>query len=147
MAKEIKFKVNKNGCHICTSHCVDGEGYVTCMREGKTRPIYRHIYRFYKGAPRKGLVIRHTCDNRRCINPDHLIIGTHQDNVKDRVARGRSAVGVRNGRSKMKPIDVLKVYRDKRSSRTELAQRYGVDNQVIRKIQLGITWRCVTDSL
>ncbi len=142
--KEIKFKVNKNGCHICTSHCVDTEGYVICMRNKKRRPIYRHIYRLYKGAPRKGMVIRHTCDNRRCINPEHLILGTHQDNVKDRVKRGRSANGIRNGRAKMVPKEVLKVYRDKKSSRKELAEKYGVDKQVIRKIQLGITWRAVT---
>ncbi len=142
--KEIKFKVNKNGCHICTSHCVDGEGYVICMRNGKRRPIYRHIYRLYRDAPIKGMVIRHTCDNRQCINPDHLILGTHQDNVQDRVKRGRSANGVKNGRSKMTPAKVLRVYKDKKSTRTELARRYGVDRQVIRKIQLGITWRCVT---
>ena len=142
--KEIKFKVKKNGCHICTSHCVDEEGYVICTKKGKTSPIYRFIYRFYKGEPKKGMVIRHTCDNRKCINPEHLIIGTHQDNVRDRVARGRSAKGLKNGRSKMTRQAVLKVYNEKKTSRTELARRYGVDRQVIRKIQIGETWRCVT---
>lgn len=144
MTKEIKFKVGKNGCHICTSHCVDEEGYVTCTREGKRRPIYRHIYRFYKGIPKKGMVIRHTCDNRRCINPKHLIIGTHQENVKDRVKRDRSAKGKKNGRSKLTERQVLVIYNDKKTSRTALARRYGVDRQVIRKIQIGETWRCVT---
>ncbi len=142
--KEIKYKINKNGCHICTSHSIDDHGYVVCRREGKRRPIYRHIYRWYKGTPKRGMVIRHTCDNRKCINPNHLIIGTHQDNVKDRVKRGRSAKGVRNGRSKLTEKQALVIYKDKKSTRTELARKYGVDRQVIRKIQIGETWRCVT---
>lgn len=147
MQKEIKFKINKNGCHICMSHCIDTEGYVICKRNGKQRPIYRHIYRFYKGDPKKGMVIRHTCDNRKCINPQHLILGTPQDNVKDRVKRKRSANGIRNGRSKMTTQAVRRVYNDKKTSRTELARRYGVDRQVIRKIQIGETWRCITQLL
>ena len=144
MLKEIKFKVKKNGCHVCTSHCSDEKGYVVCTKDGKTKPIYRYIYRFYKGEPKKGMVIRHTCDNRRCINPQHLIIGTHQDNVRDRVERGRSAKGKDNGRSKLTERQALSIYNNKKNTRTELAKKYGVDRQVIRKIQIGETWRCVT---
>jgi len=144
MIKEIKYKVNKNGCHICVSHCVDTEKYVICTRDGIRRPIYRHIYRLYKGAPKDGMVIRHTCDNRKCINPEHLILGTHQDNVKDRVKRGRSANGKRNGRSKLTGKQALVIYKNKKNTRTELARKYNVDRQVIRKIQIGETWRCVT---
>lgn len=90
------------------------------------------------------MVIRHTCDNRKCINPEHLILGTHQDNVRDRVARGRSANGKNNGRSKLTERQALTIYKDKTHTRTELARRYNVDRQVIRKIQIGETWRCVT---
>ena len=90
------------------------------------------------------MVIRHTCDNRKCINPEHLLLGTHQDNVKDRVKRGRSAKGKKNGRSKLTERQALAVYNNKKNTRTELARKYGVDRQVIRKIQIGETWRCVT---
>jgi len=44
-------------------------------------------------------IVRHTCDNAKCCNPDHLEIGTQIDNINDRVSRGRSAMGERNGRS------------------------------------------------
>lgn len=144
MTKEIKYKLNKNGCHICTSHCTDDEGYTICKRNGKRMPIYRHIYRFFKGIPKKGMVIRHTCDNRLCINPKHLILGTHQDNVNDRVKRDRSAKGRKNGRSKLTERQVIAIYNNKKNTRTELARKYSVDRQAIRKIQIGETWRCVT---
>lgn len=46
-----------------------------------------------------GLVVRHTCDNPPCVNPAHLIIGTHAENVQDKVLRNRQAKGVDNGRA------------------------------------------------
>lgn len=55
-----------------------------------------------------GLVVRHTCDNTRCINPEHLIIGTRGDNNRDRAERGRSAKRVPS-RQKLTPEDVIAI--------------------------------------
>ena len=51
--------------------------------------IARHYYRHYNGEIPDGLVVRHTCDNTQCINPNHLLLGTHADNVRDKMERGR----------------------------------------------------------
>lgn len=60
---------------------------------------HRAAYIVYNDADlTKDDVVRHTCDNPACMNPLHLKIGTHYDNVRDRVKRGRSACGVINGR-------------------------------------------------
>ena len=50
----------------------------------------------------QGKVVRHTCDNTRCVNPDHLKVGTHQQNSDDMIQRGRDrkAFGAANGRSR-----------------------------------------------
>ncbi len=44
---------------------------------------YREFYKIYKGSIPKGLVVMHTCDNIKCVNPDHLILGTNADNLHD----------------------------------------------------------------
>lgn len=60
--------------------------------------MHRSSYRFYNGELRNEEVVCHKCDNPACINPKHLFKGTHQDNVRDRVLKDRSAKGSRNGR-------------------------------------------------
>jgi hypothetical protein len=89
----------------------------------------------------EGYVIRHKCDVRRCINPEHLIAGTHAQNVRDRVERKRSAIGERNGRSKLTEQQVKEIKYIKSLNNTILAYIYGVDRRVIRDIKTGRKWR------
>lgn len=61
--------------------------------DGKLDYVTRHLWRLKKGPIAKGLVIRHTCHNRECVNIEHLLIGTVKDNVADDVARGKRGKG------------------------------------------------------
>lgn len=142
--KEIKYKIGEYGCWNCTSHTTDVNGYPVAIINGLWDRIYRHIYRLYKGEIPKGFVIRHTCDNKKCINPSHLLIGTHKDNVLDRVMRNRSAKGVKNGRSKLKENEVLSILKDNTTPKMKLAKIYGVDARVIRDIKNGKIWKSIT---
>lgn len=72
------------------------------IRDGEN--AHRFIYRVKKGPIIKGIVM-HSCDNRRCINEEHLIDGTQLDNQQDMIAKGRQVVGFHS----TEPNDILKV--------------------------------------
>ena len=78
----------------CIDHGQKGNhgGYARVRHKGKTERLHRVVYCAAHGleiSEIAGKVVRHTCDNSRCINPDHLLLGTHTDNMRDMVGRGR----------------------------------------------------------
>lgn len=76
------FKLDDNGCWIWQRSFVN-TGYGQIVIHGKNWRVHRIMYLFFNGDIPKGHVIRHTCHNRQCGNPDHLITGTHKQNWKD----------------------------------------------------------------
>ena len=142
--KRLQISIDNNGCWNCISHATCKSGYPVATINGKFDRLHRHFYTIYKGDIPSGAVVRHICDNRLCINPDHLILGSHGDNVADRVKRGRSATGERNGRSKLVEADVVDIYKNTDLPIMTLAKKYKVDPKVIRDIKKRRTWRSVT---
>lgn len=69
-------------------------------RENKLVLTHRAAYEVSVGPIPDGMKVCHTCDNPPCCNPKHLFLGTQADNVRDRDAKGRTARGDNNGRSK-----------------------------------------------
>ena len=85
----------------CVEHNQSSPRYGYTTRDGKTVGFHRLAYVEKHGMSLediKGLVVRHKCDNPRCINPEHLEVGTQADNNADMKLRGRA----RNGKSKIK---------------------------------------------
>ena len=61
----------------------DRHGYGCANYKGKTVGAHRLSYMAHNGEIPKGMLVRHTCDIRECVNPEHLQIGTHSDNMRD----------------------------------------------------------------
>ncbi len=104
--------------------------------------------------PLKGIYVLHTCDNPGCVNPKHLFLGTHKDNMKDMVRKGRSAgqTGNWNGgvkdpeRCNLAKLNWAKVREIKADlkrgiTKTVLAKQHGVDYNTIYDIARGRTWK------
>lgn len=95
---------------------------------------HRVVYCQSRGLPLsaiEGIVIRHTCDVRRCINEDHLISGTHLDNMRDRSERGRHRC------QKLMPWQVLEIVKRPDTERNvDIANEFGVNPRTISSIRL-----------
>jgi hypothetical protein len=65
-------------------------GYVLTYHKGKSVHAHRLVFTLAKGPIPTGLVVMHSCDNRACINPEHLSVGSQSDNLLDAVAKGRN---------------------------------------------------------
>ena len=121
------------------------------IRQGKGRQTWhtahRLAYELCFGEIPEGLLVCHHCDNRSCCNPDHLFLGTHQDNSMDRNRKGRKDYllqsGERNGRAKLTLNDVgliRKLHTDGINNNL-LAQQFGVSWRNIQCIISHQTWR------
>lgn len=81
----------ETGCHEWTGHTTEGYGGLNI--NGKGYRAHRVSYRFFVGPIPDGLMVLHKCDNTRCVNPEHLFVGTARDNVHDMISKGRDSFG------------------------------------------------------
>ncbi len=125
--KKIEYEVDGNGCHICTSHRCGLHGYPRFNRNGNVVRIKNYLMAKKHGEIPKGIWILHTCDNRLCINIEHLYLGTRTDNIRDAVLRDRLGVKITNA-------DVLRIRELKGKMLAKyLALYYGVHiNHIFR---------------
>lgn len=103
---------------------------------------HRGTWEAANGLIPAGLWVLHRCDNPSCCNPEHLFLGTNEDNVRDKMAKGRHVKGSLSGTSKLTEHDVsiIKMMLGVGVRRHRLAALYGVDPTNISCIKLGKTW-------
>ncbi len=129
-------------CWLWLAHR-DRFGHGQFKVDGKAVRAHRLAYWLSgQGELPPGAVVRHLCNCPACVNPAHLAVGSHADNVQDRVAAGRSATGERNGRSKL-TTEAARSIRAAQgtTAAAELARQYGVHSRAIYLIWEGRNWR------
>ena len=116
-------------------------GYGMFWMNGLRYRAHRFAYESAHGPIPEGAVIRHSCDNPGCCNPQHLLSGTVADNNRDTVERGRHITpsGEANGRSKLTASQVVEI-RQSNDTLRALGKRYGVHHITIWQIKHGLRW-------
>ena len=138
-------KKDNSSCWIWIgAHC--NHGYGQMRINNKMKMAHRISWIIHFGNIPEGLEVCHKCDNPECVNPSHLFLGTHQDNMDDRNRKGRnkSLQGELNGASKLKNYQIPSI-REKYStgeySLRDLGREYGVGFEAIRRIVNHISFK------
>lgn len=115
---------------------------------GRSLSAHRTSYELHHGPIPEGMVVMHACDNRACVNPDHLSVGSYRDNMADMDAKGRRVIvaptGEGNGKSILTEQDVLYIRSSPDKSNAQLGREIGVGPNCIRSVRIGRTWRHIS---
>jgi len=131
---------HSKGCWVWTA-CAN-RGYGAFNIKGKMRGAHRVSYEIEYGPIPSGMLVCHTCDNKLCVRPSHLFLGTQTDNKYDSMSKDRHSRGERVNTSKLTKDEVKSIRIDKRIHRI-IAAEYNVDTSTIRDIKYKRTWKHV----
>ncbi len=148
-----------SGCWLWTANATSA-GYglfvVGSRTDGSRRRVYahRHAYELAHGPIADGLYVCHRCDVPACVNPAHLFLGTHADNVRDMFAKGRAGCqvrtdrmprGERHGCARLTEAQVIEVRTRHAAGESlkSLAAAFGVTTSGVWRVAHRVSWRHV----
>lgn len=147
---KIDRRAGPNACHPWTAS-INGAGYgqiSTGGRAGRPDGAHRVAWMLANGPIPDGMLVLHRCDNKLCVNADHLFIGTQKENLDDMDSKGRRVVarnhGEASGVARVSNGDVLEIrraYDAGEATQVQLAERYRVGQSTISSIVLRRTWK------
>lgn len=122
-------------------------GYGMFYVDGRICRAHRVVYELIRGPIPEDLCVCHHCDNPGCVNPAHLFLGTHMDNMIDRGRKGRASGGALHGEkhsnAKLTEADVRtirRVYRNGDSTQQEIADVFGISHNHVSSIVNRLRW-------
>ena len=135
-------------CLVWTGGCSD-DGYGQTTVNGVRWQTHRLAYTVHHGPIPDGEIVRHSCDNPPCMEPSHLLSGTHADNGNDKYIRRRSTYGERNAAHVLSETDVLRIDASLKQgvSGAQLARDYGVGKSTISRIRRRESWSYLFEGL
>jgi hypothetical protein len=133
-----------SGCWLWLG-TIDAYGYGVFRMMGSQIKAHRASYQAFRGDIPAGMLVCHRCDVRSCVNPDHLWIGTNQDNLRDCFAKGRGSFrGEKNPNAVLCPAAVAAI-RTSSESAAVLARALGVSAGAVLSVRSRRTWGHVAD--
>lgn len=142
---KVVISAQKDACWLWDG-AKNSSGYGHMILNRKHMLAHRLSYLYFKGSIDDGLVVMHSCDNKLCVNPNHLNTGTQGQNCKDAYKRGLREMGEGHPNAKLTNSQAIEIRRRKfNGERTvDLAEEYGVCNQTICYIASGQIWSEIT---
>ena len=129
-------------CWLWTA-ATNGEGYGVFRGRQCRTSAHRTSYELAHGPIPEGLIVRHSCDNPTCVNPAHLLVGTHRDNTNDKLERERQARGVGTNTARLSEAEVaeIRLRVDRGEKVRGVARRFGIDHSNVSRIKNRKTWK------
>ena len=133
--------VPESGCWLWIGK-MNTNGYGELRRNKQFIQAHRFAWSAFRGAIPENSQVLHRCDVRCCVNPDHLFLGSHADNMADMAGKKRSTHGMKNWCTKLTDDDVRYIRTVKgHISILKLAKQFGVSNSGISRIQNYKMWK------
>ena len=126
------------GCWPWTG-ATGGDGYGHVWLGGRVEIASRAAFRWARGPIPPGMLVCHTCDDRLCVNPGHLFLGTPADNMRDMVAKDRALTGVRNPAARL-TLQQIRVIRVAEGTAASIGRTFGISGRHVADIRAGRRW-------
>jgi len=146
---ESKF-MKKSGDECWSWLASKSDGYGNFRFRNKILKSHRMAWEIYIGKIPHNLFVLHKCDNRSCVNPDHLFLGTNVDNMKDMVKKGRSKIfseihsGEGNIHAKLKEKnieEIRKMCKSGKYTRSYIAEKFNISSNHVFRISHNLSWK------
>lgn len=147
--KRFWSKVDKRGPNDCWEWqgCVTRKGYGFIKVGHNTQLAHRVAWILLRGAIEDDLCCLHSCDNPKCVNPNHIFLGTREDNNLDRKRKGRGRNGPQDGSNNNhakltwdKVEEIRRLFNQKGISQGQIARRFNITQPTVSRIVRGLGW-------
>ena len=136
-------KKSKKDCWIWNGY-KDSSGYgLLTISKGRREGAHRASWIVHFGEIKNNLHVLHHCDNPSCVNPKHLFLGTNNDNIADRIKKGRTREGEKNANAKLtyESANIIReLYENRNLSQTSLAKEFCLCTATINHIIRNKIW-------